>query len=166
MAEASQVPYDLPLDALPAARAARARRVRRVLGGLILALVLGGLVVARFEQARRGDDVALAHGAAYLKAAIGGDGGAWDAAADAFSRAAHGSMFDAYPIFALEMVRRIRTGAWGEIEPALLPSALALAVGDYAGARAALEFAPTALGHDWMARLLDAVVAAGPVPPL
>jgi hypothetical protein len=156
------VPYDPPLSALPAARAARARRSRRALGGAVLLLALGGLILARYAQTRSGDEAALSEGAAHLRAAIDGDPTRWAPAEDAFSRAAHGSIFDAYPIFALEMVRRIKSGSWGQIEAALLPSAEALAAGDLTRAREALALAPTALGHDWMARLLDAVQAAAP----
>lgn|GEM_PF-2306192 len=151
------MPYDPPLDALPAKRAARVRRARRLLGGLVLLAALGGLLLARFEQARSGDEAALNEGSAHLWAAIGGDEARWAKAEDAFSRAAHGSIVDAYPLFALEMTRRIRSGAWGEIEPALLPAAKAIASGDLASARAALDAADKALGHAWMAQLVTAL---------
>lgn len=141
------------LDRLPRHRAERIRRRHRGVGTLVLLALIGGLVLARFVLAGDSQSVALREGLAHVRAAVCGDASAWDPAERQLTRAAHGAVFDAYPIFALELTRRVQGGDLGAVEPALLPSVEALACGDLPAARAAL--APDAQGHRWMTRLLD-----------
>jgi len=129
-----------------------------------MVLLIAGLGVARCAQARHGEAADLAAGAAHLRSALAGDATQWEPAEAAFSRAAHGAIFNAYPVFALEMTRRIRTGDWGAIEPALRPAAQALAAGDFGGARRALDAAPGAAGYPWLSTLLRALEEAGQSP--
>ncbi|PIE20119.1 MAG: hypothetical protein CSA66_01495 [Proteobacteria bacterium] len=152
---------DLPLDALSARRAGRARRRRRALGSAITLAILIGLVVARYHQLDHGGDAAAARGALALRAAVvAGDAAAWDRAEAAFAAAARGGVLDVYPIFCLELTRRLRGDQVARVEPALVPAVEALGEGDLAAAEAALAAAPTAEGHRWLARLLREMRAA------
>ena len=157
--------HELSPSALPAAARQRARRLQRGVGGALLLALVGALLVGRCAQARHGDEVALREGTAHLKAALAGEGAHWDAAEAALGRAARGALFDAYPIFALTLARRMRAGAWDEVEPALRPAVRALAAGDLGAARRALAAAPGAAGRGWLGTLVDDLEAAGPPPP-
>lgn len=141
------------LDRLPRHHAARVRRRHRGVGILVLLALIGGLLLARFVLAGDSQSVALREGLTHVRAAVCGDASAWAPAERQLTRAAHGAVFDAYPIFALELTRRVHGGDLGAVEPALIPSMQALSRGDLPAARAALV--PEAQGHRWMARLLD-----------
>ncbi len=149
-----------PYDSLPPTQARRLRRLHRLLGVAVLLALAVGLVWVRFGRATDAKGAALRQGAVALERALTAEAD-WAPAEALFARAARASVFDPYPVFALELTQQLRQGRLDLRDPALEPVARAMAAGDLAGARRALQAVPeSAPGRAWFHRLLDDMAAA------
>lgn len=142
----------------------RQRLLFRFVGFGVILLLTAGILYARLARQSSGDEVRLQQGAAALARAIAGDRDAFAEARDAFGDASGGVIVDPYPVFALELTRRLERGetdgAFLDV-PELRPVVTAVARGDYTGARAQLDRAREAAGYAWFARLIDDLERAG-----
>lgn len=143
------------LDALSNADRRRAVR-RRLLVGVV---VLGGIAVAlvlRCDLAERRRDDGVTRGVAALVQALDGEPTAFERAERALAEAA--TLTDPYPLFALEVARRLRERRWTDAEPGVqrvLEHLVATRYEDAVAAAAALE--PDHAGREELVRLVEAL---------
>lgn len=112
------------------------------MGALALVAVAVGLVVARCRVAEGGADAALERGLVAMAAAIRGDATRFVEAEEQLAAASGGSIFDAYPLFLLELCRALREGRALESDRRVRAVVERLAHGDMVGAIAKLPEIP------------------------
>jgi len=123
---------------------ARTRVVARVVGAIVLVAVAVGLLLGRCRVSQGSEEAELERGLGALASALSGDHARFAEAEDAFARASGGSIFDAYPLFMLELSRGLREGRAPESDPAVRAIVVRLGTGDVRGALALLPTIPEA----------------------
>ena len=127
----------------------------RLVGGVVLVAAVVAFVLGRCRLNEASKESALERGLVALATAVRGDPGRFVEAERELAAASGGSIFDAYPLFLLELSRAIREGRAGEAAPEVRPVVLAIARGDLEGALAALPTIPEAFpGRQHLERLV------------
>ncbi|MCC6621752.1 MAG: hypothetical protein IT385_10890 [Deltaproteobacteria bacterium] len=104
--------------------------------------VVVGIVVGRCRVSDSGTEAELERGLVAMAAAIGGERARFVEAEAHFAAASGGVIFDAYPLFLLELSRALREGRTHESDPRVAAVVERLAAGDTAGAVAGLPAIP------------------------
>ncbi len=87
------------------------RRLHRVVGLSIVIALAAGFLISRLNLHERTTSTDLEDGLTALRYALDGETSSYDRAERAFSGAAGNVVFDAFPLFALEMTRLLRSAS-------------------------------------------------------
>ncbi len=128
-----------PYGTLSPERAKHLRRRHRWVGLAVVLLLGAGIVAVRGLEIEVSSKVETRAGAQALKAAVAGDRAQFLVAERHFLKAARAMVFDAYPMFCLELTRSLAAGRLAVARRDLEPAATALAEGDLPRARKALD---------------------------
>jgi len=142
-------------SALPAAQAKRLRRQHRWIGVVALLVLAIVIVVIRGTEVEQATEASTQAGAKALRAAIEGDRAQFAVAEQHFREGVRGMVFDAYPMFCLELTRAVAAGEPPTVRADLAPATQALTSGDLAGAQRALREVKDGIGKRWLTRLVQ-----------
>ncbi len=137
------------------------RRHSRVVGLAIVIALAVAFLMSRLNLHERTTSTHLEDGLTALRSALDGDTSSYDRAERAFSGAAGNVVFDAFPLFALEMTRLLR--AETPAPPATAPVLEALRARRFEDALVLASNLPSELsGRDHLLRLVSELHRCAP----